>query len=53
LGVSQQWEFKNTTNNALQKNRFDFFLGFVLSRFWAFLGGGVKEYHKKTNREKI
>jgi hypothetical protein len=42
LGVSQRWEFKNTTNNVLQTNRFDFFLGFVLSRFWAFPGEGVQ-----------
>jgi hypothetical protein len=54
--VSQRWEFKNTAKNFLQSNRVekflqkidkksqtDFFLGFVLSRCWAFLGEGILE----------
>jgi hypothetical protein len=68
-GVSQRWEFKNTTKNVLQKNRVekflqkkstkksktDFILGFVLSRFWAFLGEGsaktqYKNIPKKTDQ---
>jgi hypothetical protein len=51
-GVSQQWEFKNTTKNVLQKSRRKVFTKkstkhpnpipprFSLSRFWAFLGKG-------------
>jgi hypothetical protein len=53
-GVSQRWEFKNTTKKTFYKkivwksfytkkstkNPKPIFFDFVLSRFWAFLGEG-------------
>jgi hypothetical protein len=44
-GVSQRWEFKNTTKNVLQKNRIEKFLqknrqNRSKTDFWAFLGEG-------------
>jgi hypothetical protein len=59
MGVSQRWEFKNTTKKRFtkkivsksfnqkidQKSKIDFFR-FFLSRFWAFLGeGSTKKPH--------
>jgi hypothetical protein len=66
LGVSQRWEFKNTTKKHFAKivsksvcqkidkkiqNRF--FLDFVLSRFWAFLGEGSSKTRQKKSRKKL
>jgi hypothetical protein len=64
-GVSQRWEFKNTTRNVLQKNRVEkllqkirtkiqnrFFLDFFLSRFWAFLGEESSKTPQKISKNK-
>jgi hypothetical protein len=49
-GFSQQWKFKGTPKNVLQKSRAEklffnrpkktFFSRFVFNTFWEFLGGG-------------
>jgi hypothetical protein len=59
--VSQRWELKNTTKNVLQNNRVftkkstknqkPIFSRFALSRFWAFLGGGVQKHDKKISEK--
>jgi hypothetical protein len=68
-GVAQRWEmgvqrhYKNLLQKKScrkvfnkkfdQKSKTDFFLDFVLSRFWAFLGeGSSKTPHKKYQQKK-
>jgi hypothetical protein len=62
-GVSQRWEFKNTTKNVLQKNRRKVFTKNLtknpkptfsrnfLSRFWAFLDKGSSKTRLKKYRK--
>jgi hypothetical protein len=64
-GVSQQWEFEITKTNGLQTNRVEKLLkkstknpnpispGFVLSRFWAFLGERGQNKHDKKIAKKM
>jgi hypothetical protein len=67
-GVSQRWEFKNTKKKTFYKKIVSkslykkndkksktvfFFLGFVLSRFWAFLGEEFKNTTKKISGKKL
>jgi hypothetical protein len=67
-GVSQRWEFKNTTKNVLPKivskglykkstkkiqNRFCFVSIFFKSCFWAFLGEGSSKTRQKNSKKKL
>jgi hypothetical protein len=60
-GVSQRWEFKNTTKNVLQKivsksfykkidkkSKTDFFSNFFYHVFGRFSARGVQKHHKKS-----
>jgi hypothetical protein len=62
-GISQRGKFKSTTEKILKKNRVEkpspknrqktqnrFFLGFVLSCFWAFLGEGSSKTRLKIQK---
>jgi hypothetical protein len=65
-GVSQRWEFKNTTKNRFAKNRVEkflqkidkksktnFFSNFFYHVFWAFLGEGSSKTRLKNREKKL